>query len=127
MTSTQYPAPEKVPARPQAEQQPLQQQQDQILVEDAEQKKQMVLRQKISLQEKVRLLNAFAGGYYYQGDLAGAKNLLLEALNIDSGSMMTLTNMAWVLLELGEKEKAVQLATQAQLTDFSLIRILREA
>ena len=95
--------------------------------EGAEQQKQAVLRQNISLREKVRLLNAFAGGYYYQKDLAGAKSLLTEALKIDSSNLTTLTNMAWVLLELGEKEKAVELATQAHLTDFGLIRILRDA
>ena len=101
-------------------------QQPQIPAEDAEQKKQTVLQQNIPLREKVRLLNAFAGGYYYQKDLAAARNLLKAALSIDASDLTTLTNMAWVLLELGEKEKALQLATQAQLTDFGLIRILRE-
>ena len=97
------------------------------ILESVREKKQSVLRQKISLRDKVRLLNAFAGGYYYQGDLVAAKELLTEALNIDSSDMTTLTNMTWVLLELGEKEKAVEFATQAKVTDFGLIRILREA
>ncbi|MBR6266743.1 MAG: hypothetical protein IKR28_00205 [Selenomonadaceae bacterium] len=97
------------------------------IAEGVQEKKQAVLSQRISLSDKVRLLNAFAGGYYYQGDLAAAKELLTEALNIDSSDMTTLTNMTWVLLESGEKEKAAEFATQARVTDFGLIRMLRES
>lgn len=96
-------------------------------LEDVQEKKRAVLQQKIPLIDKVRLLNAFAGGYYYQGNLSAAKELLTEALNIDSSDITTLTNMTWVLLELGEKEKAVEFATQAKVTDFGLIRILRNS
>lgn len=97
------------------------------IAESVQEKKQAVLKQKISLSDKVRLLNAFAGGYYYQGDLAAARELLTEALNIDSSDMTTLTNMTWVLLESGEKEKAAEFATRAKVTDFGLIRMLRNA
>ncbi len=95
--------------------------------DDSEQRKRDVLAKKISIHEKIRLLNAFAGSYYYQGNPAAAKNLLIAALELDSCDMTTLTNMAWTLIDMGEHEKALKLATQAQITDFSLIRILREA
>ncbi len=93
--------------------------------DDARQKKQMIMQQNISLEEKVRALNAFAGELYYRRDLAGAKELLTEALHIDAANSMTVKNMAYVLLEQGEKEKALTLVTQAKAPDFALIRMLR--
>lgn len=98
----------------------------QIQDDDIEQKKRDVMEKKISIPEKIRILNALAGGYYYQGALFASKSLLMAALELDCCDITTITNMAWTLIDLGEKEKAAQLATQAQITDFSLIRILRE-
>ncbi len=93
--------------------------------DDVKQKIQAIAQQKISLVEKVRILNAYAGECYYRKDLAGAKALLTEALYIDSVDCMTVKNMAYVLLEQGEKEKALQLVVQAKVKDFALIRLLR--
>ncbi len=99
---------------------------DESFEETVQRKKQMILKQSVSLEDKVRLLNAFAGSCYYERDLAGAKELLTEALRIDSSSTITLKNLAYVLLEQGEKDKALELLTQSKTTDFALLRFLRD-
>lgn len=79
-----------------------------------------------SVSEKVRLLNSFAGGYYAQGDLAGAELCLKEALQFDEKDGSLLRNIAVLLAEKGEKDKALQAAAKMQPADFLLLRAIRE-
>ena len=79
-----------------------------------------------SVSEKVRLLNSFAGGYYAQGDLAGAELCLKEALRFDEKDGSLLRNIAVLLAEKGEKDKALQAAAKMQPADFLLLRAIRE-
>ena len=70
-------------------------------------------------------LNAFAGAAYVQGDYAGARELLTAALALDPGCDVTLRNMALLLHEIGEREKALQVAAKMGQTDFMLLRTLK--
>ena len=75
--------------------------------------------------EKVEALNAFAGAAYAAGDNTGAKMLLMAALRLDPGADMTLRNMALLLHDMGEKDKALQVAATMRRTDFMLLRTLK--
>lgn len=94
--------------------------------DSAVQEKQEVLAQEISLSEKVDLLNRFAGAHYYGEDYSGARELLTAALKIDAVNEMSLRNMAILLLELGEKDRAAAFAGKLAKTDFMLLRQLKK-
>ena len=70
-------------------------------------------------------LNAFAGAAYVKDDYAGARELLTAALELDPGCDVTLRNMALLLHEIGEREKALQVAAKMGQTDFMLLRTLK--
>ena len=80
----------------------------------------------ISLAEKMRLFHSFAGAAYWQRDYAGAKDLLMEALQIDGEDEATLRNLAYTLAALGEKEKAVAIAAKMKRADFALLWMLQQ-
>lgn len=90
----------------------------------AQAKADQILSMELSVRDKVRLLNQFAGAFYFQGDAKSAKILLTASLKLDAGDG-TLRNMALVLAELGDKEKAMQFAAQMKETDFMLLKSLR--
>ena len=84
-----------------------------------------ILAQPIRPAEKTAALNAFAGAAYVQDDYAGARELLTAALELDPGCDVTLRNMALLLHEIGEREKALQVAAKMGQTDFMLLRTLK--
>ena len=84
-----------------------------------------ILAQPIRPAEKMAALNAFAGAAYVQDDYAGARELLTAALELDPGCDVTLRNMALLLHEIGEREKALQVAAKMGQTDFMLLRTLK--
>ena len=84
-----------------------------------------ILAQSIRPTEKMAALNAFAGAAYVQDDYAGARELLTAALELDPGCDVTLRNMALLLHEIGEREKALQVAAKMGQTDFMLLRTLK--
>ena len=84
-----------------------------------------ILAQSIRPAEKMAALNAFAGAAYVQDDYAGARELLMAALELDPGCDVTLRNMALLLHEMGEREKALQVAAKMGQTDFMLLRTLK--
>ena len=84
-----------------------------------------ILAQSIRPAEKMAALNAFAGAAYVQDDYAGARELLTAALELDPGCDVTLRNMALLLHEIGEREKALQVAAKMGQTDFMLLRTLK--
>jgi len=94
--------------------------------EEARRKIDEICGGKYTVAEKVRLLNSFAGGYYAQGDLDGAELCLKEALRFDEKDGSLLRNIAVLLAEKGEKDKALQAAAQMQPADFVLLRAIRE-
>ena len=84
-----------------------------------------ILAQPIRPAEKMAALNAFAGAAYVKDDYAGARELLTAALELDPGCDVTLRNMALLLHEMGEREKALQMAAKMGQTDFMLLRTLK--
>ena len=84
-----------------------------------------ILAQPIRPAEKMAALNAFAGAAYVKDDYAGARELLTAALELDPGCDVTLRNMALLLHEIGEREKALQVAAKMGQTDFMLLRTLK--
>ena len=92
---------------------------------DAEKQAEMILAQAIRPVEKVEALNAFAGAAYAADDYAGAKVLLMAALRLDPGCDMTLKNAALLLHDMGDADKALQMAAKMRQTDFLLLRALK--
>ena len=92
---------------------------------DAEKQAEMILAQAIRPVEKVEALNAFAGAAYVADDYAGAKVLLSAALRLDPGCDMTLKNAALLLHDMGDADKALQMAAKMRQTDFLLLRALK--
>ena len=84
-----------------------------------------IMAQSIRPAEKMAALNAFAGAAYVKDDYAGARELLTAALELDPGCDVTLRNMALLLHEMGEREKALQVAAKMGQTDFMLLRTLK--
>lgn len=94
--------------------------------DEAQRKLREVLDSPNSITEKVRILNSFAGGYYAQDDLETAELFLREALKYDETDDGLLRNLAVLLAEKGEKDKAFQAAARMRQTDFLLIQAIRE-
>ena len=84
-----------------------------------------ILAKNIRPLEKCRALNAFAGVAYMDGDYAGAKLLLMETIRLDPGNIDAVRNMALLLHEMGDHEKAIALAAKMRKTDFLLLRALK--
>ena len=95
------------------------------VVMNAEKQAQEILAQEIRPMEKVEALNAFAGAAYAADDYAGAKVLLSAALRLDPGCDMTLKNAALLLHDMGDADKALQMAAKMRQTDFLLLRALK--
>ena len=95
------------------------------LVEEARHKVQEIHQQSLPMQEQVRLLNVFAGSYYFQSEFAAAKVFLDAALEIGQDDA-ALRNMALLQHDMGNTEIAVQLASKMQVADFMLLRELRK-
>ncbi len=92
---------------------------------DAKAQAAQIMAQSIRPAEKMAALNAFAGAAYVKDDYAGARELLTAALELDPGCDVTLRNMALLLHEIGEREKALQVAAKMGQTDFMLLRTLK--
>ena len=92
---------------------------------DAEKQAEEILAQAIRPVEKVATLNAFAGASYAANDYASAKVLLMAALRLDPGCDMTLKNAALLLYDMGDADKALQMAAKMRQTDFLLLRALK--
>ncbi|WP_407400648.1 tetratricopeptide repeat protein [Anaerovibrio sp.] len=84
-----------------------------------------VMNSNISFREKIQSLNNFAGGMYVNGDYAGAKALLKQALEIDAHDPFVLKNMAFTCLAMGDKDKALKFASAMPMVEFGLIRAIK--
>lgn len=91
----------------------------------AEKQMKDILGQKISLRDKIRLLETTAGGYYMEGMTEIAERLLAAALTLDPLDDSLLRNMAIAQMEQGHREKALRFAAQMQKVDFLLLRVLK--
>lgn len=91
----------------------------------AEEELQQIRGKEVSIAEKIKLLHTFAAGYYYQQDYAATKIFLVEALQLDAKDDRTLYNLAILYADMGEKEKAMQFATNMSYVDFALLKAIR--
>lgn len=80
-----------------------------------------VMEQNVSLAEKVRILNSFAGAFYMGREYEKVKTLLNEALKIDMQNEYTIRNMIYLLLAMGRNDEAMQWAAKMPVTDFALL------
>lgn len=86
---------------------------------------QQIMASAVSLQAKVKMLNAFAAGCYQSGDYQSAFDLLNGALQLDSYAPEVLKNMAYVCLAVGEKEQALEYAAKLPMADLGLLYVLK--
>lgn len=84
-----------------------------------------IMEKNISMLEKIKLFNMFAGACYQEGDLQAAFDLLSAALEIDAYNADILKNMAYVCLSAGEKEQAMEYASRLPMVDFALLYAIR--
>lgn len=85
-----------------------------------------IASKEISLVEKVRLINVFAGVCYQQGDYQSAFDLLSAALELDGQDTATLKNIAYTCLSAGEQEQALAFAAKLSVVDFALLYALKK-
>lgn len=85
-----------------------------------------IAAKEISLVEKVRLINVFAGVCYQQGDYQSAFDLLSAALELDGQDVATLKNIAYTCLSAGEQEQAMSFAAKLPVVDFALLYALKQ-
>lgn len=86
---------------------------------------QQIMAKPVSLQEKLRMLNAFASGCYINGDYQAAFDLLSQALQIDAANPDILRNIAYVCAAAGEKEQAMEFASRMPMIDFGLLNSIK--
>ena len=86
---------------------------------------QEILGKNIALLEKGHLLNSFAAGFFLEGSFTAAKHLLKQALGLDAHDEMTLKNMGYTLVALGERDAALELVARMKLPDFGLLAAVR--
>ena len=84
-----------------------------------------IMDRDISLQEKVRILNFFAGSYYMSLQYELARVLLEAAVRIDTQNEHTLRNMAFLLLAEGRTDEAIEWAARLPIADFWLLYTLQ--
>lgn len=75
----------------------------------------------ISMQEKVRLLNIFAGACYQSDDYQSAFDLLAAALQLDCADGATLKNIAYTCMAAGEQEQVLEYTAKLPVVDFGLL------
>lgn len=85
-----------------------------------------IAAKEISLSEKVRLINVFAGVCYQQGDYQSAFDLLSAALELDGQDVATLKNIAYTCMSAGEQEQAMSFAAKLPVVDFALLYALKQ-
>ena len=85
-----------------------------------------VLSQDISVVEKIRLLNIFAGGYFCSNAFHDAAIFLEEALKLDARNDETLSNLAVLAHAMAKPEEALAYASRMSRTDFRLLDMLRK-
>ena len=84
-----------------------------------------VMQSKVSVAERIHLLNSFAGGCYVAGDHEGAKACLTAPLQLDDHDDETLRNLAVLSQAMGDPDKALQFAAAMSYTDFVLLTTLK--
>ena len=92
--------------------------------ESVEAEIQAVMGKDASLSDKVRLLQAFAGGHFTAGEYVAAAKFLETALSIDGKDINVIRNLAVLAKRMGKTDKALELAAKLPQTDFLLLDFL---
>lgn len=92
--------------------------------ESVEAEIQAVMGKDASLSDKVRLLQAFAGGHFTAGEYAAAAKFLEAALAIDGQDANVISNLAVLAKRMGKVDKALAFAAKLPQTDFLLLDFL---
>lgn len=80
-----------------------------------------IMTKDISLIEKIKVLNNFAGSYFMLLEYEEARKLLEAAIKIDTQNMVTIRNMAYLLLAQGNGDEALKWAARLPMADFGLL------
>lgn len=80
-----------------------------------------IMNKDISLIEKVKVLNNFAGSYFMLLEYEEARKLLEAAIKIDTQNMVTIRNMSYLLLAQGKGDEALKWAARLPMADFGLL------
>lgn len=84
-----------------------------------------ILAEPTGIADKVKILNAFAGGMLINDDYAQAEKFLAAALKLDLASDETLANLAILTALKGDKDKALAFAGKMSYTSFALLTQLK--
>lgn len=95
------------------------------VAQEAEEQLARVQASGASVAERLRMLNAFAGGYFVADEFAAAKSFLKAALELDAQDDATLRNLAMLAKAEGDGEKALQFASAMRHADFVLLAALK--
>ena len=85
-----------------------------------------IKEKKVSLEEKIRFCNAFAGSSYMDGHLNDARMYLQAAFEIDSCHEQTLRNLIQLENRAGNREQALEYASRLPWSDFALLDQIRD-
>ena len=80
-----------------------------------------IMAMQLSLKEKLSLCQQKAAEYYLRGNLQGALSVLKLALAIDATDELTLKNLGFVLLKLGQRVEALQCFAKMRQTDLMVL------
>lgn len=84
-----------------------------------------IMKNNVSLREKVKMFNTFAAGCYVNGDYQSAFDLLNGALLLDDEDPIVLRNIAYVCIAAGENEQAMEFASKLPMIDFSILHSIK--
>lgn len=86
-----------------------------------------IMDKEVSLRDKVKLFNAFAGGCYQAGDYQAAFELLSASLQLDAHDDLILKNIAYTCIAAGEKQQALEYVAKMTLVDFALLHAVKNS
>lgn len=81
-----------------------------------------IMKQSVSLVEKVDLCLQFAVYYYTQKDMVKTLMLLKQALLIDGSNTLVLKNVGFILAEMGEKAGALEILSKIKEKDLMILK-----
>lgn len=85
-----------------------------------------LMMQPVSLREKIDQCNSLACDYYDRGEFESVVRLIKQALEIDRYDDLTLRNWIFMLVQLGEKETALNCLADMDCKDLALLSVARK-
>ena len=85
-----------------------------------------IMAMQLSLKEKLSLCQQNAAEYYLRGNLQGALAVLKLAMAIDATDELTLKNLGFILLALGQRVEALQCFAKIKQSDLMVLKAKAE-